>query len=272
MMTNLFEALKLSGKIPKRFVLQTGAKHYGVHIGPTLSPMEEADPRYLKEQNFYFPQEDELWKWCKENDVEWNVTRPGFIIGAVPEAAMSIALALACYASVQKELGQPIEFYGGGGAWGAEKHLTSSRLIAYHADWLMQTPGAANEILNIADGGSFAYGKFFPQLAAAYGLTYETPETDASKYQTVTMPNTLPPRGFGPAGSFGVSGSYDAWSQRPEVLAKWNEMKSRYGLELRVDPFEMHGDVFGLLDGETLGNWGRAIRCVSSMGIFRQFS
>ena len=268
LLSNLLEALKIAKKIPKKFILQTGAKHYGVHIGPTLSPMDESDPRYLKEANFYFPQEDLLWKWAEETGSTWNVTRPGFIIGAVPEAAMSIALALALYATVQKALDQPLEFPGDGMAWAAEKHVTSSRLIAYHAEWLLKTPGTANEILNIADGGTFAYGKFWPVLAAAFGAGYEVPKEDDASYQPITMPQNLPPRGFGPAGSFKVSGSFDAWSQKPEVRAKWAEIKAKYGLEHRSDPFDNHADVFGLLDGETLGNWGRSIRSVESTSPF----
>jgi hypothetical protein len=94
LLSNFLAALKLSGRIPKRFLLQTGGKHYGLHLGPSLSPLEESDPRFLGEPNF-FPQEDLLWKWAKENNTEWNVTRPGFIIGAVRDASMSIALGLA---------------------------------------------------------------------------------------------------------------------------------------------------------------------------------
>lgn len=260
MLSNLLDALKDSGKIPKRFVLQTGAKHYGVHIGPTLSPEEESDPRYLKEPNFYFPQEDLLWKWAAENGVSWNVTRPGFIIGAVPEAAMSIALAVALYAIVQKELGQPLEFPGDGTAWAMEKHVTSSRLIGYHAEWLFLTPGTANEILNVADGGQFSYGKLWPVVAALFGGQYEVPKEEDAAYETVTMPQAHPPRGFGPAGQFKVSGSFDAWAVRPEVRQKWAEIKAQYGLEHRNDPFDNHQDVFGLLDGELLGNWPRSLR------------
>jgi hypothetical protein len=256
----LLTALSLAKKIPKRFILQTGAKHYGVHIGPTLSPMEESDPRYLREANFYFPQEDLVWKWAAENQVQWNVTRPGFIIGAVREAAMSIALGLALYATVQKELGRPLEFYGDGIAWATEKHLTGSLMIAYHAEWLFLTPGTEDQILNIADGGTFAYGKFWPVLSSLFGVEYSVPEVSDDKYQTITMREPLPPRGFGPAGSFKVSGSYDAWAMLPEVKAKWAEIKAKYGLQHRNDPFENHQDIFGLLDGEMLGNWGRSIR------------
>ncbi|KAH8890631.1 NAD(P)-binding protein [Thozetella sp. PMI_491] len=259
LLSNLLSALVISERVPKRFILQTGAKHYGVHIGPTLSPMEESDPRYLRKANFYFPQEDLLWKWAAENQVSWNVTRPGFIIGAVPETAMSIALGLALYASVQKELGKPLEFYGDGAAWAIDKQVTNAHLISYHAEWLLLTPGTENEILNVADGGQFSYGKLWPILAALFGVDYQVPEEDSKAYQTITMPEANPPRGFGPAGEFKVRATYDAWSVLPEVKEKWAEIKSKYGLQHRTDPFENHQDVFGLLDGELLGNWGRSI-------------
>lgn len=222
--------------------------------------MEESDPRYLAEPNFYFPQEDLVWKWSKDNNVEWNVTRPGFIIGAVPEAAMSIAWGLALYAAVQKELGQPLEFYGDSSAWDAEKQLSSALLIGYHAEWTVLNHDARNQVLNIADDSNFTYGKFWPVLAKVYGLRYETPVVDESKYQTITMPFSPPPRGFGPAGSFRLSGSWEAWAQKPESKEAWQRLKQRYHLAPKQDPFDNPKDVFGLLDLELLGNWGRSIR------------
>ncbi|OCK95867.1 uncharacterized protein K441DRAFT_657842 [Cenococcum geophilum 1.58] len=57
---NFLNALTVSNIIPKRLLLQTGDKHYGIHLGPTLSPQEETDPRFHGEPNFYFAQEDFL--------------------------------------------------------------------------------------------------------------------------------------------------------------------------------------------------------------------
>ena len=45
LISNFIEGLKLANLTPKRFLLQTGAKHYGFHIGPATSPSFEADPR-----------------------------------------------------------------------------------------------------------------------------------------------------------------------------------------------------------------------------------
>lgn len=229
-------------------------------------PMEEEDPRFLAQPNFYFNQEDLLFKWAKDNNTEWNVTRPGFIIGAVSEAAMNLAWILALYAAIQKELGQPLNFPGDIGAWEAEKHNSAALLIGYHAEWVALTPAAANQAFNITDSSVFSYGKLWPVLAALYGIPYGIPEADESKYQTTTMPVQPPPRGFGPAGIVRASWSFDAWARTPEVQQAWSTLKERHGLSPVKDPFVEDNikESFGLLDGEILGSWGRSMSMAKS--------
>ena len=72
-------------------MLQTGAKNYGVHLGPSRVPQEESDPRVELEPNFYYAQEDALLEWGARHSVGWTVAMPSFILGAVPDAAMNAA-------------------------------------------------------------------------------------------------------------------------------------------------------------------------------------
>ena len=53
LLSNFLEAMKVASIKPSRFMLQTGAKNYGVHLGPTKVPQEETDPRITFEPNFY---------------------------------------------------------------------------------------------------------------------------------------------------------------------------------------------------------------------------
>ena len=64
-------ALPLASLKPARILLQTGAKHCGLHLGPTAMPTEEDDARQGIEGNFYFPQEDLLLEHCKNNECSW---------------------------------------------------------------------------------------------------------------------------------------------------------------------------------------------------------
>ena len=262
LLSNFLSALKLTTIIPRRFVLQTGAKHYGLHLGPPLTPEAESDPRFLGAPNFYFPQEDSLWEWTAANDVAWNVTRPGFIVGAVRDAAMNVPYGLALFAAVQKELGQEVSFPGDASAWDAENHMSNAKLIGLHAEWAVLSPQAKNQVLNISDGSMFSWGKFWPLLAAAYGAEYGTPETDDSKFATVTMPAAPPPRGFGPAGKFRLAWTFEDWARKEHVVQGWKKIKERESLVAVRDPFDPKNvrDIFGLLDAAILAPWGRSMR------------
>jgi len=81
-------------------------------------------------------------------------------------------------------------------AWDVEKNLSSAKLIAYHAEWTVLSDGAADQILNIADGSMFTCGKFWPVLAKQYGIAYGIPEVDELKLQTIQMLIAPPPRGL----------------------------------------------------------------------------
>lgn len=56
--------------------------------------------------------------------------------------------------------------------------------------------GAADQVLNIADGSMFIYGKFWSVLAKQYGIECGIPEADESKFQTMRM-SIAPPRRTG---------------------------------------------------------------------------
>jgi len=136
LLDNFLNALPLANLAPTRVLLQTGAKNYGVHLGRARAPYVESDPRGLcsnearfkdhkalihftvtLEPNFYYPQEDILWKYCKENKASWNIIMPAWIIGAVNNAAMNALHPLAVYAAVQAHKNEPLHYPGDIEAW-----------------------------------------------------------------------------------------------------------------------------------------------------------
>jgi hypothetical protein len=259
LLSNFLEALTISNIIPKRFLLQTGGKHYAMHLGPSKLPMLEDDPR-IPHPNFYFPQEDALTAWTKKHNTTWNVTRPGFIIGAVKEASMNVTYALAIYASIQKELGLKLEFPADISAWDVNKDLSVVRLVAYHEEWAVLTDGAANQALNIVDDSRFSWGAFWPVVAGWYGMPYGKPEEDESKYMRIKMPLDPPPRGFGKAGVVNFTWNFEGWAAKPEVREAWERIQEREGLDKSLSPWrnqKVMRDCFGTLDAEILGNWAR---------------
>lgn len=223
---------------------------------------EDTPSQRVPHSNFYFPQEDLIATWAARHNTSWTVTRPGFIIGANPTAAINISYPLAIYASVQTELGLKLEFPSDIGAWDINKDLTTASLLGYFSEWAVLTDAAKDEALNIVDDSPFSYGKFWPTLASWYGIEYSTPVEDEGKYMVVTMPRNPPPRGFGKPGEVKVRFSFEAWAQKSEVKTAWEKIQEREGLKKELDPWrekESLVNVFGTLDAEILGSWARYV-------------
>ncbi|KAF4949915.1 hypothetical protein FSARC_13336 [Fusarium sarcochroum] len=102
MFTNLLEALPLANTVPKRILLQTGGKNYGMHLGRVRTPMVESDPqpRHIAD-NFYNHQEDLMKAFCdKFPKTAWNMVRPFGIIGSAPNSPLNMFMSFAIYATI----------------------------------------------------------------------------------------------------------------------------------------------------------------------------
>ena len=194
-MANFLSALRLAKLTPKRFLLQTGAKHYGFHIGPATNPSFESDPRILLENNFYYPQEDHLSKYCSETGTQWNVVRPSYIIGAVRDNLLNHMVGIGVYAAVQAKLNRPVQFPGDYIAWDREFCQSTAILNAYLEEWAVLNPNTGNEAFNVQDGLSFTWGRLWPYLGQWYGTSWTPPEDDESKYRTSESRWKETPRG-----------------------------------------------------------------------------
>lgn len=235
-------------------MLQLGAKYYGVHLGPSVVPQEESDPRVLLEPNFYYDQEDVLKKFCEEHGSGWNTTRPSWVPGAAPDAAMNLVYPLAIYATVQKHLGKPLVFPGDLACWENATVLSSAMMNCYLAEWAALTENATNKSFNATDDSPFAWGKFWPKYAAHFNMPWEGPEhRQDTEFRTEKTPFDPPPRGWGPVGTSRFSFKLTEWAKNPEVTAAWSEIAERNNLRSKD-----LGDVdriFGFTDAALLSAW-----------------
>lgn len=236
----------MNNTIPKRILLQLGAKYYGLHHGPGIPPQEESDPRILIRPNFYYHQEDYLQTFAKKHQIGWNTTRPSHIAGAVPDAAMNLCYPLAIYATVQKYLNKPLEYPGDLIAWETHTTISSAQANAYLAEWTVLTKQAENESFNASDDCLFTWAKFWPQLAIRFKMPWTGPDTsDDAQYQTLTSPDR-PPRGYGPPGRSRYRFTLAEWAKKPEIRKAWSEIAERH--DLREKKFRDIDRVFGFTD------------------------
>ncbi|EEH18788.1 hypothetical protein PABG_01107 [Paracoccidioides brasiliensis Pb03] len=252
MLSNFLKALKLASITPKRFMLQTGAKTYGCHLGTPKCPLVESDPRVKLEPNFYYDQEDLLFQYCRETGAKWNIVRPSFILGAAKDAAMNLAYCLGVFAAVHAHLDKPLVFPGNVASFDVIRDLSSATLNSYLAEWAVLNPDAPNEAFNACDCSALTPGALWASLAKLYGVEYKVPDPTA-EYQSFTMPFD-PPRGFGPPEKIEFTYSMAAWAYDPLVHKAWQELLQKHGLV--QDPFAIPAErnrIFGLADTAILG-------------------
>lgn len=243
LLENFLQGLQLAAVTPKRFMLQTGAKKYGVHLGPTKLPQQESDPRVELEPNFYYPQEDLLLQYSETSGCGWNIAMPGPITGAVPDAAMNYAFPLAVYASICRRLKKPLEFPGDEASWQMHQSMSYAKMNAYLEEWCVLL-GPAGEMFNAFDGSAFTWEAAWPKIAAWFGLESRGPQEED---EYVVKETRFVPRGYGGKGVRRSKFSMVDWAKRQDVQEAWKEMAVENGLSV---PDEKELDrIFGFLDG-----------------------
>lgn len=245
MLQNFLEALSINKVQLKRVLLTTGAKQYGVHLGPVKCPMEETDPWIDspgRPPNFYYTQQRLLYAAAKKQNFEWVVTYPNDVIGVARGNFMNLSTALALYASVNKELGGELEFPGSETFYTRFDSFTSSKLHAAFSLWAILEPRAANQAFNMVNGDAESWSNLWPKVARKFGCKvpsrqFERQTPDRSEFELEAVPpfeDLAAARGMeGKMGHGRVEQRIDLlnWSQKKDVKEAWLRIAERGGLE-----------------------------------------
>ncbi|PAM93200.1 NAD-dependent dehydratase [Flavobacterium sp. IR1] len=178
MIRNLLNVLSLKNTV-QHVSLVTGLKHY---LGPfdayaksgTLpeTPLREEMPR-LDLPNFYYAQEDEVYKAASRDGFTWNVHRPHTVIGKTIGNAMNMGTTLAVYASICKKEGLPLIWPGSEAQWNGLSDVTDAKILAEQIIWSATTVKAQNEAFNITNGDVFRWKWLWPKIAEWFEIDYE---------------------------------------------------------------------------------------------------
>jgi nucleoside-diphosphate-sugar epimerase len=175
MVRNLLDGLRSGPGSPRHIALVTGLKHY---LGPfeaygkgvlPQTPFREEQGR-LDVENFYYAQEDEVFAAAARDGFSWSVHRPHTVIGKAVGNAMNMGTTLAVYATICRETGRPFRFPGSAVQWNGLTDMTDANQLARHLLWATETPEAANEAFNVANGDVFRWSWMWERIAAWFGL------------------------------------------------------------------------------------------------------
>jgi nucleoside-diphosphate-sugar epimerase len=173
MLQNTLGALARTASL-RHGVLITGLKHYlgpfeAYAEAPADTPFRETQDR-LPYQNFYYEQEDILFRAADEQGFTWSVHRPHTMIGYALGNAMNMGVTLAVYGSICRARGEAFVFPGSPQQWNGVTDLTDARLLGRHAVWSATEPAAANQAFNTTNGDVFRWRQMWPRLAEALGV------------------------------------------------------------------------------------------------------
>jgi nucleoside-diphosphate-sugar epimerase len=166
MLRNLLDALTPKAKGLRHITILQGTKAYGGHVEPASVPAKERWPRHWHE-NFYWLQEDLLRTRQPESGWTFSILRPQLVLGYAVSSPMNIVPAIGAYAALMREMGQPLNFPGGGQCVNA---ASDSRLIAQAAHFTATHEIAANETYNVVNGDTLVWHDIWGSIAQKFGM------------------------------------------------------------------------------------------------------
>jgi len=179
--------------------LVEGTKIYGSHLGPFKTPAKESDPPHML-PNFYWTQEQWLRRHQAGKSWRWSALRPQTVCGFGLGNPMNLAVGLAVYAAISKELGLPLRYPGTATAFSKLYQVTDSELLAQCMLWCATDPAASNDVFNITNTDYFRWENLWPGFAGTFGM-------EPGGVQTIRLAEFMADKG-----------------------PLWNAMVERYGL------------------------------------------
>ncbi|PST83860.1 NAD-dependent dehydratase [Pedobacter yulinensis] len=174
MLQNVVTAIQEIAPGLRHISLMQGYKVYGAHLGAFPTPARETDAapmppefNYAQQQWLAGQQEGRAWNW--------SAIRPSVVGGSALHNPMNLALLIAVYASMLKELGLPLRFPGKPGAYQALFEMTDARLLAKGTVWAAERENAGNQAYNISNGDLFRWSRLWPRIADWFSMQAGNP-------------------------------------------------------------------------------------------------
>ncbi|MET4781003.1 SDR family oxidoreductase [Glaciihabitans sp. UYNi722] len=174
MLTNVVDAIEPVASGLEHISLMQGYKVYGAHLGPFATPAREDDPPHMPPE-FNVDQQQFLERQQVGSSWSWSALRPSVVAGIGLGNPMNLAMVIAVYASVSKELGIPLRFPGKPGAYTSLIEMTDADLLAKATVWAATNPESRNQAYNITNGDLFRWSSMWPKIARFFDLDVAPP-------------------------------------------------------------------------------------------------
>ncbi|WP_437938925.1 SDR family oxidoreductase [Sorangium sp. So ce341] len=174
MLVNVVDAVEPVAAGLQHISLMQGYKVYGAHLGPFKTPARETDAHHMPPE-FNVDQQAFLEARQKGKAWSWSALRPSVVCGFALGVPMNLAMVIAVYAAMSKELGLPLRFPGKPAAYDALIEMTDARLLGKATVWAATSAPCRNQAFNINNGDMFRWSEMWPKIARMFDMEAAPP-------------------------------------------------------------------------------------------------
>lgn len=249
MLHNVLDAIEPVAPGLRHVSLMQGYKVYGAHLGRFTTPAREDEPGHMPPE-FNVDQQALLEERADAAAWTWSAIRPSVVAGYAIGNPMNLAMVIAVYASISKELGLPLRFPGSQGAYDSLMEMTDAGLLARAVVWAATDEGCADQAFNIANGDLFRWNRLWPAIAADFGLPVAPPlplQLDAVMadkepvWDAMVQRHGLAPNAYADVSSWAFGDAVFSWDY--DFFADGSKAR-RHGFHEHVDTEAMVLEIF----------------------------
>ena len=249
MLVNVVETIEKVAPDLAYVSLMQGYKVYGAHLGPFKTPARETDANHMPPE-FNIDQQQFLEQRQKGKSWSWSALRPSVVVGFGLGNPMNLAMVIAIYAAMSKELGLPLRFPGKPGAYHSLLEMTDAGLLARATIWAATDPRCANQAFNVNNGDLFRWSEMWPKIARFFDLEVAPPlpmslgTVMADKeplWNAMVEKHGLQPNAYKDVSSWGFGDFVFSWDY--DFFADGSKAR-RFGFHDFIDTEAMFIDVF----------------------------
>ncbi|WP_091676827.1 SDR family oxidoreductase [Amycolatopsis marina] len=257
MLVNVVDAVEPVADDLRHVSLMQGYKVYGAHLGPFKTPARESDAGHMPPE-FNVDQQDFLMHRQRGKSWTCSALRPSVVSGVALGNPMNLAMVIAIYASMSKELGLPLRFPGKPGAYDSLLEMTDAGLLARATVWAATDKRCGNQAFNINNGDLFRWSELWPKIARYFDLEVAPPlpmsleAAMADKeplWDTMVAKFGLEPNSYRDVSSWAFGDFVFSWDY--DVLADGSKAR-RFGFHEFVDTEKMFMSIFDDLRGRRI--------------------
>ncbi|MEU3168122.1 SDR family oxidoreductase [Streptosporangium sp. NPDC006930] len=250
MLVNVVDAVEPVATGLRHVSLMQGYKVYGAHLGPFKTPARESDPHHMPPE-FNVDQQNFLEERQKGSGWTWTAIRPSVVCGFALGNPMNLAMVLAVYGAISKELGLPLRFPGRPGAYDTLLEMTDAGLLARATVWAATDERCANQAFNVNNGDLFRWNDMWPKIARFFDLEVAPPlpisldvvmADKGPLWEAMTERYGLEPHPYAEVSSWAFGDAVFSWDY--DFFADGSKAR-RFGFHEYVDTEAMFLDILG---------------------------